>query len=361
MDHLKFHRYGAPNLRNIRWGAAMAVLASTVATVTLLVGGVGNADANKVLLPMFDGDLAAWSPDSRLVAVPGTKAISLFEADGSVERKLRGPGIGYFGFPCECSLGWTGDGARIQFVSQEEEFGESGSSVIGSVAADGSGEEVRAMNVPIGSAAWAPAGWPLIYVPNSRTITGVKGKLVGPRPDLWRLDSLYAKPRKLIASRADEEDPRFSPNGSELTFIRSTERSRALWKTNADGTDPRRLVHNLLGPSEAAWSPDGRRIALSTFSRKRDDRRCHLYVLPSNGSRLRQIVDEEILTNRPAWTPDGRWITFSNYEGEIRKVRPDGTGLQTIARLPGKEIRGLSWSPDGRHLTYSARIPPRSD
>jgi Tol biopolymer transport system component len=143
--------------------------------------------------------------------------------------------------------------------------------------------------------------------------------------------------------------------------MRYGERSSALWMANADGTGSRRLAGHLLGPSAAAWSPDGRRIALSTFSRKKGDRRCHLYVLSAAGGRLHQIVHEEILTNRPAWTPDGLWITFSTYDGEIRKIHPDGTGLQTIARLPGKEIRGLSWSPDGKHLAYTARPFPRSD
>jgi Tol biopolymer transport system component len=278
-----------------------------------------------------------------------------------VERRLRGPSIDFFGFPCEgCPLGWTADGARIQFLSHEEEL-ESDDATVGSVAVDGGDEQHRSLGVPVGAAAWAPAGWPLIYIPNSRTITGMKGRLVGPRPDLWRLDSLHGKPRKILASRAEEEDPQFSPDGTRIAFMRQRERSSSLWTAKADGTDPRRLAGNLLGPSAAAWSPDGRRIALSTFSRRRTDRRCHLYVLPAAGGPLDQIVDEEILSNPPAWTPDGRWLTFSTYDGEIRKVHPDGTGLQTITRLPGEEIRGLSWSPDGKHLTYTARPFPKSD
>jgi WD40 repeat protein len=338
----------------------MAFLISASVAAATLVGGAGSAVANKLLVPVSESGLT-WSPDSSFFAMTETKAIVLRSTDGGVERKLRGPGIGYFGFPCECSLGWTADGSRIQFVSQEEEL-DSEDSVVGSVAADGSAEEVRSLSVPIGSATGAPTGWPLIYIPNSRGwYSGTKGKRIGPNPDLWRLDSLYAKPRRLIATQADEEDPLFSPDGTEITFMRSSERSTSLWKASADGTGSKRLVNNLLGPSAAAWSPDGRRIALSTYSRAKGDRRCHLYTLSPDGGRLRQIVDEEIFSERPVWTPDGRWITFSTYKGEIRKVRPDGTGLQTIASFPGKEVRGLSWSPDGKHLTYSARIPPRSD
>ena len=337
-----------------------AVLAVAV-VVWLLAVGAESSQADMTPLPVFEAEQAVWSPDSRLIAVPEAKAISLRRTDGSVQRRLRGPGIDYFDFPCEeCPLAWAEGGARIQFLSHEEEF-ESGDAIVGSVAVGGEDEQQRSLGVPVGAAAWGPGGWPLVYIPNSRTITGMKGKRTGPSPDLWRLDSLYGEPRKILESQSDEDDPQFSPDGTEITFMRYGKRSSALWMANADGTDPRRLAGNLLGPSAAAWSPDGRRIAFSTFSRKRGDRRCHLYVLPATGGRLHQIVHEEILTNRPAWTPDGLWITFSTYDGEIRKIHPDGTGLQTIARLPGKEIRGLSWSPDGKHLGYTARPFPRSD
>jgi Tol biopolymer transport system component len=349
-------------------GALLALIlgcAAAVAAIALAVGSAGaeaghtRAPSYLVRLPGFAGELAAWSPDSTRIAVSEPKAITIYGTDGKVQQRLRGPGIDYFGFPCECALSWTADGTRIQFVSEEEEIGET--SVIGSVAADGSGEEHRSLGIPIGSAGWAKAGWPLIYVPNSRTIEGRKGKLVGPTPDLWRLSALDAQPERLLTSTAEEWDPQFSPDDSRIIFARAQARSTSLWIANADGTDARRLVRSLLGPSAAAWSPDGSQLALATYSKKKHDRRCHLYVLDLPGGRPRQIVDEEILSLRPAWTPDGRWITFATFSGAIREIHPDGTGLRTIADFPGKEVNGLAWSPDGKFLTYGARTPPHTD
>jgi WD40-like Beta Propeller Repeat len=345
------------------WASNALAAGGLALAIASLCGGAVAAKApartKLVPLPMFAGEFGAWSPDSSQVAVPGTKKISLYDVDGKLRRNLRGAGIRYFGFPCECAVAWTADGNRIQFVSEEEDLEEA--SVIGSVAADGSGEEDRTLGVPIGAAAWAPSGWPLIYVPDARTRNAVTGKALGPTPDLWRLESLRAKPEKILASPGTEWDPQFSPDGTQITFQRESRRSTSLWIANADGTDPRRLVASLLGPTEDAWSPDGHHIALSTFSRKRGDRRCHLYVVSPTGGRPHQIVREEIRTIHPAWTPDGRWITFATYSGAIRNVRPDSTGLRTIAEFPGKEVSGLSWSPDGRYLTYSARTPPHTD
>jgi Tol biopolymer transport system component len=343
----------------------MAIVCAGAALGVALVAGGALARNTRSRPPSFlvplpeSGRLAAWSPDSTRVAVPEPKAITIYGTDGRVERKLRGPGINYFEFPCECTVSWTADGARIQFVSEEEEIGET--SVIGSVAADGSGEEHRSLGIPIGSAGWAPSGWPLIYVPNSRTLEGIKGKLVGPTPDLWRLAGLDAQPEKLLAAEGQEWDPLFSPDGSQIIFERERANSVSLWIADADGSGAHRLIASLLGASEAAWSPDGTQIALSTSSRKRGDRRCHVYLLNPAGGRPHQLVKEETRPIPPAWTPDGRWITFATFDGKIRKVRPDGTGLRTIADFPGEEVSGLHWSPDGKHLTYSARIPPHSD
>jgi WD40-like Beta Propeller Repeat len=331
----------------------MMGLVASAAVVGAVTGALANEagpHVSKVLLPMFGGELSAWSPDSRQIAVPESKVISIRGIDGKVQRRLRGAAID---FPF--SPDWTDDGARIQFLSLENEV--DGDAVVGSVAVDGGDEQYRSLGVSVNAAAWAPAGWPLIYIPISR-ITGMKGKQVKPYPDLWRLDSLYGEPRKLIGSRVNEYDPLFSPDGTEIAFMREREWSSSLWKVSADGANPQRLAGNLLGPSSVAWSPDGRQIALSTCSRRRG---CHLYVLPADGGQRRRIVDEEILANRPAWTPDGRWITFPTFDGEIRKVHPDGTGLQTVARLPGKEIGGLSWSPDGEHLAYTAQAFHWSD
>lgn len=345
--------------------ASALVCAVAVWAIAFAVGGTSaqevhaKAPSYLVPLPRFAAEFAAWSPDSTRIAVPEPKAIAIYGTDGKVQRRLRGPGIGYFGFPCECGVAWTADASRIQFISSEEEIGET--SVIGSVAADGSGEEHRSLGIPIGSAGWANAGWPLIYVPNSRTRDGVTGKLVGPTPDLWRLGSLDAQPERLLALKGQEWDPRFSPDDSRIIFQRERGNSTTLWIVNADGTGLRRLVESLLGPSEASWSPDGTQIALATYSRKKGDRRCHLYILDPDGGRPRQIVDEEIRSVRPAWTPDGKWIAFATGGGEIREIRPDGTGLRTIADFPGKEVSGLSWSPDGKFLTYGARTPPHTD
>ena len=327
---------------------------------TVILGSVGAAPAAgfaTVPLPRFAED-AAWASDGSAIAVTGHGEIDLEGTDGGVVRRLRGPGIDYFGFPCEpCNLGWSADSGQVLFVSGK---GIEGDESVGMIGADGGGLRVQSLGVPVGAAAWGPAGWPLVFIPNERTRTA-GGHRVGPNPDLWRLDGLGQKPRKILAQKGEEEAPVVSPDGERVLYLRDYRRSSTLWSIGIDGSKPRRLTGNLLGPSGAAWSPNGSQIAVATTSPKRGDRRQHIYVLPAAGGRLRQVVSEEVQGDPPAWTPDGRWITFANYAGEIRLVRPDGTGVHTVAMLPGEEIRNLRWSPDGRHLAYSAYTRRESD
>lgn len=76
---------------------------------------------------------------------------------------------------------------------------------------------------------------------------------------------------------------------------------------NADGTDRRPLTFSGEEGSSAvdpAWSPDGRRIAFSTFYRT------DLYVMNADGSDVQRLT-EGGTTESFAWSPDGKYIIAS--------------------------------------------------
>jgi dipeptidyl aminopeptidase/acylaminoacyl peptidase len=336
-----------------RAGVVLAVLMSV--TALALGCGAGSSLAHDVVLPDFAAEEAAWSPDSSLIAAPGRGEIELRSAAGKPKGKIAIRNF-HAGFPCECRLGWTSDSGRVLFLSHKGEI--EGKAYVGSARVDGGGPQLAPLGVPIGAAGWSPGGWPLFYVPNARAFRVGVGP-VGPTPDIWRLDRLGAKPRRILTQKGEENDLRVSPDGSQVLYSRSSERSTSLWMVGSDGSDPRRLSPDLIVVS-ASFSPDGSQIALAATTRN-GDRRTHLYLIAAAGGPLREIFAEEILASPPAWTPDGEWITFSNWEGEIRRIHPDGTGIETIGERPGREVRGLQWSPDGANLAFDAVIHREPD
>jgi Tol biopolymer transport system component len=336
-------KLGPQALQRTTFGALCIVVAAIAAV------GCGDASATSALLSVPAGATqASWAPDGSLLALPAHDRIEMVKPDGSVERRVEVPGIDLSALSCECEIGWSKDGTRLHLVTRPEDA----RAAIVTVEADGSGSPRRApLDMHVGGAAWSPNGWPLIFIPDSVTYPPPKGDKAN--PDLWRLDGLDAKPRKILAQPGTEAGPAFAPDGRRLLYTRIHRGRAEIWVVGADGSEPRRLVGGLL-IVEASWSPDGKTIALAA-TRDGKDRRTHLFLVPAAGGKLRQVGNEEILCHPPAWSPDGRWIAYANYAGQIRRIHPGGGGAETLRTLPENWISGLKWSPRGRPLAYTAR------
>jgi Tol biopolymer transport system component len=121
-------------------------------------------------------------------------------------------------------------------------------------------------------------------------------------------------------------------------------------------------VRALARGSGAAWSPDGRNIALS--------RSGDLVVLSADGRHARQLTHDELIQFEPVWSPDGTRIAFLQQHGEPQLgVGPqDDVAVADLAtgatRRLTSDVRSkatLSWSPEGTQLVYEnvGRPSPR--
>lgn len=143
----------------------------------------------------------------------------------------------------------------------------------------------------------------------------------------------------------------------KLVVARGDDVEGALFTMNGDGTDARRLTVG----SQAAWSPDGHRIAF-----ERGDDVLHgetVWVGELGGEPPRKLADAW----DPAWSPDGDSIlvtTDQEEEGllvrgsDLALVDPDDGDFE---RLSGKEglvsfgpptIDSAAWSPDGEWIVF---------
>ena len=124
---------------------------------------------------------------------------------------------------------------------------------------------------------------------------------------------------------------------------------------NADGSGQSRLTNGSVPECGqewgAAWSPDGRKIAIVgnpmfpppagtpyTFASK-------IYVMNADGSGQRRLTGGTAdFEESPAWSPDGRKIAF--VRDGVYVVNADGSGERRLTRIRAA-FRGLAWSPDG--------------
>jgi len=114
-------------------------------------------------------------------------------------------------------------------------------------------------------------------------------------------------------------------------------------------------------PSEAAISPDGRKVAWSVETS--DGTQIHLTDLanPANDTTLRTEAEATDCSNEaPTWSPDGQWLAFES-TCAAKGDKPDQEQIFIWSKKTGRckqlthvtgEIDMPAWSPDGRSIGF---------
>jgi Tol biopolymer transport system component len=112
-------------------------------------------------------------------------------------------------------------------------------------------------------------------------------------------------------------------------------------------------VPNAEGVADAAWSPDGTRLAVTLWQ---DDGETGVYTLRPDGTD-RVLVTRE--ASSPTWSPDGRWLAV------VREDLDGGSWLVLVSVDGGKErvlvpagavadfVTTPAWSPDGKFIAFA--------
>lgn len=120
------------------------------------------------------------------------------------------------------------------------------------------------------------------------------------------------------------------------------------------GGEPTQLIAKGSMVTGAAFSPDGKRVAVSVS----EGENAEIFVANADGSGITKITDTRFFLNTsPSWSPDGKRITFvSNRAGnpQIYVMGADGSGAKRLT-FQGNYNTTPSWSPRGDLIAFTAR------
>ncbi len=204
------------------------------------------------------------------------------------------------------------------------------------------------------------------------------------RSCIWAVSTSGGEPKKLTGGPLDQQ-PAWSPDGSQLAFVSNRSGSAQIWLLPRSGGEARQLTCIPSGVSGPVWSPDGTRIAFTSRTTPPgyvkpkadvrvitrihykneeeflDDKWSHIWVVNVKTGQTRQLTDGEYEESGPAWSPDGQFIAFcarrtDDCDYEVAKdvwlVNVEDKSLRQLTQEHQGPAASPSFSPDGQTVAF---------
>ncbi len=163
---------------------------------------------------------------------------------------------------------------------------------------------------------------------------------------------------RLTNSGANDDVPRWSPNGSKILFQSDRDHPDTgymdIYVMNSDGSGVTRLTTDENDDSMASWSPDGSQIV---FQSMRNGVSYQVYSMSADGSNQINLTNTTSSDGEPSWSPDGSTIAFASDRDHagfdsVYVMTRDGSQQRLTFSADTIDDTQPVWSPDGSKIAF---------
>jgi len=176
---------------------------------------------------------------------------------------------------------------------------------------------------------------------------------------VWRRGKSSLPPIEVLplaALSGSEQSPRFSRDGRQVAFyLFNGPKDSGIYSALVGGEKPLRLT-NQQGDCCPAWSPDDSQIAFLRSTRDGFD----VYAIPALGGTERKLYSgHKPLYPTLDWSPDGKWLAFPDTSSDspqswITLLSLDDFSTRRLTSPPGdSRDNSAGFSPDGKTVAFS--------
>ena len=193
----------------------------------------------------------------------------------------------------------------------------------------------------------------IVLSPDAKRLA-VQQNNLGGTTDIWLIDLSRGTSSRFTFTPNYDDNPVWSPDGSQVVFSSNAENFFSLSKKLSSGAGSEEVILKSDNGQEAYdWSRDGRFLLFTDFGAKTD---ADVWVLPMSGDgKAYPLLQTEFSETYGQFSPDGRWFAYTSNESGKTEVYvqsfPTSGGKWLISTGGGSQPR---WRGDGKELFYIA-------
>jgi len=170
------------------------------------------------------------------------------------------------------------------------------------------------------------------------------------KSDVWVSDVEAGSTQRLTPDAEDNNDPVWSPDGTQIAYSRDAAGGKDIWIRSLDGGQGRLLVHRPGEQWPSDWVDKGSALLFTEFTPEGD---IDVWMQPMDGGAARPLLNAVAQEAGAVVSPDGRWVAYMSDETGRNEVY-----VQSYPSLGRKKLVSASggvnpmWRHDGRALYY---------